>query len=361
MTGSNIHEAHGNLLDADVDALVNTVNTVGVMGKGIALQFKRAYPAMFKAYAKAAKSGAIELGTMHVFDTGSMTGPRFIINFPTKGHWRAKSRLADIDAGLDDLVRVIRDLDVRSVAVPPLGCGNGGLSWSRVRPLIKRKLADIPDVAILVYAPDGAPPAAAMRDATRPPKLTIGKAAMVALLASYAEMTFEVSQIEVQKLAYFLQVLGEPLRLEFAKAQYGPYADNLRKSLRSMEGHYILGFGDGSRPVTAADPITLRPGAREAADGVLATATDTRERIERVMELATGYESTYGLELLATVHWVATHDPIAEDPAAAFDRVADWNARKRSIFTREHVARAWEQLATRGWLLSHRPRSSAIA
>ena len=138
-----IIEQSGNLLEANVDALVNTVNTVGIMGKGIALQFRRAYPAMFKDYERAAKRGEIQLGSMHVWETGLIDGPRFVINFPTKGHWRSGSRVADIASGLDDLTTVIRDLGIESIALPPLGCGNGGLLWSEVEPLIREKLSDL--------------------------------------------------------------------------------------------------------------------------------------------------------------------------------------------------------------------------
>lgn len=123
-----IQEAHGNLLDAEADALVNTVNTVGVMGKGIALQFKRAFPENYKAYKRACDQGAVELGQMFIWDAGALAGdgPRYVINFPTKKHWRSKSKLSDIRAGLDDLVRQLKDLSINSVAVPPLGCGHGG-------------------------------------------------------------------------------------------------------------------------------------------------------------------------------------------------------------------------------------------
>lgn len=148
-----IHEVGGNLLLADVDALVNTVNTVGVMGKGIALQFKRAYPEMFKSYAKAAKAGEIELGRMHVWPTGMLEGPRFIINFPTKGHWRANSKLVDIEHGLTDLVAVIRQYDITSIALPPLGCGHGGLDWVQVKELIHTSLSTVDDVEVRIYAP----------------------------------------------------------------------------------------------------------------------------------------------------------------------------------------------------------------
>src|SRR5436190_13109579 len=136
----------GNLLKDRAQALVNTVNTVGVMGKGIALQFRQAFPEMHRAYERACKSGEIRLGKVHVFDLGGLVGgPRWIINFPTKGHWRSRSRLSDVQAGLTDLVNKVRQLGIRSIALPPLGCGNGGLNWEDVRPCIEKAFAAVPD------------------------------------------------------------------------------------------------------------------------------------------------------------------------------------------------------------------------
>ena len=149
-------DAHGNLLKADVEALANSVNTVGVMGKGIALQFKNAFPANFKAYEAACEKQAVRLGEVFVFDNGQLTPPRWIINFPTKGHWRARSRIRDVADGLDDLRHVIEELDISSIALPPLGCGHGGLDWREVRSLIKERLGDL-DVVVHLYAPEGAP------------------------------------------------------------------------------------------------------------------------------------------------------------------------------------------------------------
>ncbi len=150
---------HGNLLEAPVEALVNTVNTVGVMGKGIALEFRQAFPTMFRAYEKACKTGEVRLGKMHVFDLGGLTGgPRWIINFPTKEHWRERSRLENIEAGLKDLVMTIRRLGIHSIAVPPLGCGNGGLDWHDVRPRIEAGLANVPEVRVLLFAPGSVSP-----------------------------------------------------------------------------------------------------------------------------------------------------------------------------------------------------------
>ena len=147
----------GNLLQADVEALVNTVNTVGAMGKGIALQFKQAYPANFEAYRKAVARGDVQPGRMFVFETGLLTNPRTIVNFPTKRHWRGGSRIEDIDAGLQDLAHVIVTRGIRSIAIPPLGCGNGGRDWDDVRPRILATLATLSDVRALVFSPDGSP------------------------------------------------------------------------------------------------------------------------------------------------------------------------------------------------------------
>jgi len=352
-----IREARGNLLDADVDALVNTVNTVGVMGKGIALQFKRAYPLMFEAYAAAAKAGEVQLGRMFVYPTAALSGPRYVVNFPTKAHWRSRSRLADVRAGLADLVAVVRALDIASVAVPPLGCGNGGLEWAQVEPLITEAFGDVPDVDVIVYPPAGAPSADAMPDNTVRPPLTLGKAALVDILNRYAVPAVEVSLIEVQKLMYFLQASGQDLRLRYVKDHYGPYADNLRHVLRAVEGHYLIGYGDASATVHAAGPISVLPGAADEAAEVLSAHPETRERIERVLRLVDGFESPYALELLATVHWITSNESprAADDPEVAVDLVRRWSTRKQRMFGPDHVTAAWRRLRDEDWLPSPVP------
>lgn len=345
-----ITASHGNLLDAGTDALINTVNTVGVMGKGIALQFKRAFPAMFKDYAKAAKNGELQLGSMHVWPTQQLDGPRFIINFPTKGHWKSASRLPDIERGLDDLVRVIRALDIRSIAVPPLGCGNGGLDWKVVEPLIRAKLAPLIDVDVQLFPPAGAPAAKTMRNAESRPTMTRGRAALIGLLARYQQhATSEPSLIETQKLIYFLQLAGEPLRLDFVPHHYGPYADNLRHVLRVVEGHFLSGYGDGATVVQQAEPLVLLPGAEAAAQPALTAHPETVERVERVLQLVEGFESAYALELLATVHWVATHGD-SSGAVEIIEAVRAWSPRKGRMFSAEHVHTALEALRDRGWL-----------
>jgi O-acetyl-ADP-ribose deacetylase (regulator of RNase III) len=346
-----ITEASGNLLTADADALVNTVNTVGVMGKGIALQFKRAYPEMFKDYARAAKAGEVRLGEMHIWPTGLMTGPRYIINFPTKGHWKSSSKLADVECGLDDLVNVIRRLEIQSIAVPPLGCGHGGLDWNVVGPLIRRRLAEVPDVDVQLFAPAGAPAAAEMKSAGPAPKMTPGRAALVELMARYSQFaSSDPSLIEIQKLMYFLQVAGEPLRLSFVPHHYGPYADGLRHVLAELEGHLISGFGDGSAPVEKAEPLVLLPDARDAAQERLTSSDATDNRMQRVLGLIEGFESAYALELLATTHWVVTHSSgDAEDDEDVVHAVRGWSKRKDRLFAPDHIRTALRVLRERGW------------
>ncbi|MDE0775105.1 MAG: macro domain-containing protein [Nocardioides sp.] len=345
-----IRQATGNLLKADADALVNTVNTEGVMGKGIALQFKKAFPEMYDAYRRAAKAGEIRLGHVHVWPTEQMTGPKYVINFPTKGHWKSRSKLADIDAGLADLIDVITRLEIESIAVPPLGCGNGGLEWSVVEPRIAEAFENLPHVDVQLFAPAGAPPAAEMTHAGELPKMTPGRAALVELVHRYTLQSFMApGLIESQKLMYFLQTAGEPLRLNFAANRYGPYADNLRHVLNVVEGHFLSGYGDGSATVAEAESLSVLPGAVERAEVTLKDAVDTRERIDRVLELAAGFESAYGLELLATVHWLATHgSPIADE--ALTQQVWEWSPRKARMFTADHVQTALNALRAQSWL-----------
>lgn len=345
-----ISESRGNLLEADVDALVNTVNTVGVMGKGIALQFKRAYPAMFTDYERASKAGDVRLGHMHVWPTGAMTGPRYVINFPTKAHWRAGSQLRDIEAGLRDLVRVVDELGITSLAVPPLGCGNGGLDWLAVEPRIRQAFDTVPDVDVVVFPPGGAPNARAMRTGTPRPAMTPGRAALTSIINRYTQRSAGVSMIEVQKLMYFLQVAGETLQFDYVKGIYGPDAEDLRHTLTLMEGHYVSGFEHDSSKVLDAEPLQVLHGAEAVAAETLDKHPETTSRIDRVLELVEGFESAYGLELLASVHWISQH--AGRDAATPEDitrRIHQWPDRESRMFTAEHVCAAGDALATRGW------------
>ena len=340
----------GNLLTNDAEALVNTVNTEGVMGKGIALQFARAFPEILPPYEAACRSGELAPGRVQVIERPGLIHPRYLINLPTKRHWRGKSRMADIDAGLADLVRAVRERGIRSIAVPPLGCGLGGLDWNDVRPRIEAAFAALPDVDVRLFAPEGAPPPAEQPNRTAAPALTPARARVIEVLGAYLDLGYELSLLEVQKLLYFLQGAGDELKLVYAKHRYGPYADNLRQVLKRFEGHYTLGYGDGNdAPDTE---ITLLPDARERATAFLASQSDDSDeaaRLARVVQLIEGFESPYGMELLATVHWVAAREG-ATTLDAAVTAVHQWSDSKRQRMSREHIALAWDRLINTGWI-----------
>lgn len=347
-----IEITHGNLLTAEVDALVNTVNCIGYMGKGIALQFKQAVPANFKAYEAACAVGEVVPGRMLIHDNGGLVSPRWIINFPTKRHWRGKSRLEDVAAGLQTLIADVQRLGIRSIAVPPLGCGLGGLDWAVVRPMIEHAFDALPDVRVQLFEPSGSPDPKTMPVRTERPRMTPARALFVKLMDAYSALDYSRTLLEVQKLAYFLQEAGQPLRLRYTAGHYGPYADNLNKVLEVMEGHFIRGYGDSQKPETQ---IELLPGAVQEAEAFLAQDTDAAHRLQRVSDLIEGFETPYGMELLATVHWVAHRpSPRMAQPAAdvpeAVAHVHAWNPRKRSVFKPEHVEVAWHRLAEAGWM-----------
>lgn len=345
-----IQISKGNLLKADAEALVNTVNCVGVMGKGIALQFKQGFPENFREYEMACKKGEIQLGQMHVFATGLLFNPKYIINFPTKKHWRTKSRIKDLEAGLDSLVDVVARLGIRSIAVPPLGCGNGGLNWLDVEPLIRRKLEGISELDVLLFAPRGAPKPDEMGIGTERPNMTRGRALLIKLLGLYGEQGYRHSSLELQKLAYFLQQVGEPLRLNFVKYHYGPYAENLNHVLQRIEGHFIRGYGDRSK----ASEIYLLPGALEEATKFLSGDKESEKRLDDVGRLIEGFETPFGIELLSTVHWVASSDNDgARNSKMATAAIQGWNTRKRQIFKKNHIVTAWERLTNQGLIRAH--------
>lgn len=351
-----IESVRGNLLEADVEAVVNTVNTEGVMGKGIALQFRKAYPDNYDAYRHACAAGEVKLGRMFIFQRCALTNPRYIINFPTKRHWKSKSRLTDIESGLDALVEDVRRLGIQSIAVPPLGCGLGGLNWRDVEARMRKAFARLPQIRWLVFEPSGAPDPAAIQTRTPRPKMTAGRAAVVGLIDRYLVPGFDypISLLEVQKLVYFLTEAGEHLeRVEFVKHHYGPYADVLRHVLERMDGHFTIGFGAGeNKPET---PIRLLPGAADEAQAFLARYPGTLARFERVAELIEGFETPYGMELLATVHWAATREnpDAAASPESSLESVRAWSERKSGLMRPEHVGSAWRRLKELGWLDRH--------
>lgn len=336
----------GDILRCEADALVNTVNCVGVMGRGIALQFKKAFPVNFKDYKAACDLGEVVPGRMFVTERRSLTTPRFIINFPTKRHWRGKSRIEDIELGLLALRREIQERGITSIAIPPLGSGLGGLRWPDVRERIETALADL-DAEVIIFEPGEIPDALVMARSTEPPKMTTGRATLVTLMHRYLSGLLDpfVTLIELHKLMYFMQAAGEPLHLKYKKHHYGPYAENLRHVLNRIEGHLVSGYADGGD--IPGKQIELVPGAMAEAETLLLKHEDTHERFERVSKLVEGFESPVGLELLATVHWLIHNEGISNVDDAVKQTHA-WNDRKKK-FTPRQINLAFDHLTKSGW------------
>ena len=338
----------GDILQADVEAIVNTVNCVGVMGRGIALQFQKAWPENFKAYALACKNKQVQPGSMFIFSTRQLANPHYIINFPTKRHWRGASRMEDIESGLIALVAAVREKKIQSIAIPPLGCGLGGLDWDQVKPRIQQAMNELADVQVIIYEPYGVPENDKIARHSVAPKMTAGRAVLIELMQRYLAGLLDptVSLLEVHKLMYFMQEAGEPLRLQYTKAHYGPYAENLRHVLHAMEGHFIYGYADGGD--NPNKQLQLVPTVIAEANAFLQKHNATRVRFNRVSELVAGFESPYGLELLSTVHWLWRHENIT-NTSAIITAVHEWNSHKLQ-FTARQIELAVDVLAKKNWL-----------
>ena len=340
-------KTEGDIIAEDAEALVNTVNCVGVMGRGIALQFKKGFPDNFEAYAAACKRGEVLPGRMFVFENNQTTNPRYIINFPTKRHWRGASRMEDIASGLSALAEKIRQHNIQSIAIPPLGSGLGGLDWRDVRSHIEQTLRGLNNVQVIVYEPRRTLEADKMVRNRKVPKMTSGRAALVCLMHRYLAGLLDpfVTLLEVHKLLYFMQTAGEPLRLRYEKATYGPYAENLRHVLNAAEGHLVSGYADGGD--APGKELELVPGALEDAQNFLNGKAKTRGRLERVSRLVEGFESPFGMELLSTVHWVVSNEaPQSIDDI--IDKTYAWNERKKQ-FSRRQIRLAYDVLTREGW------------
>jgi len=319
----------GNLLEANVEALVNTVNTVGVMGKGIALMFKERFPANMTAYAKACEAKEVRTGKMFVTETGELMGPRWIVNFPTKQNWRAKSQLQWIIEGLADLRYFIEDNQVRSIAIPPLGAGNGGLDWAEVKPRIEQALGDLKGVDIVVYEPTARYQNVAKARGVE--KLTPARALIAELVRRYWVLGMECSLLEIQKLAWFLEraIEGEglenPLDLRFEAKHYGPYADRLRHLLDALDGSYLK----SDKRISDCGPLDViwfNDARRDQVDLYLKTeAKAYLPALEKTTRLIDGFESPFGLELLSTVDWLLIHEHVAPEPQALLEGVGHWS------------------------------------
>lgn len=340
-----IEYKNGDILREDVEAIVNTVNCVGIMGRGLALQFKNKFPQNLKEYQLACTNKEVQLGKMFVHQTGQLINPKYIINFPTKGHWKQNSKIEDISNGLDDLITIIEKYSIKSIAIPPLGSGLGGLDWKMVKKLIEEKLKNI-NCTIILFEPLEQKIEKSITKEI--PKMTAGRAALIGLMDRYLKGLMDpfISLIEVHKLMYFMQESGEELRLKYKKAQFGPYADNLRHVLNTIEGHFISGYEDGGDAPTKQ--LKLIPKAVEDAKNYLTNKKNTNENFVKVAKLVDGFETPFGLELLSTVHWVVKNEN-ASNLEEVISKIYNWNERKKQ-FSRKQIQIALDTLVKNDWL-----------
>ncbi|NRB42448.1 MAG: macro domain-containing protein [Pseudomonadales bacterium] len=344
----------GNLLDSPAEALVNTVNTVGVMGKGIALMFKERFEKNMLDYAKACKNGEVVTGTMFVTETGELMGPKWIVNFPTKRHWRTKSKIEWVIDGLHYLRRFILENQVSSIAVPPLGAGNGGLKWSEVKPHVEEILGDLNGVEVIVFEPTVKYQNVAKKEGVE--QLTPARALIAELVRRYWVLGMECSILEIQKLAWFLQrsILAtskdDPLRLRFEAHFYGPYSNNLVHLINALDGSYL----SSDKRIPDAEPLDVIWFNDKNKDRIAAylnsEAQDYIDVLDRTTQLIDGFESPYGMELLSTVDWLIQKEHCEPTVEAIEEGILKWPAgehwakRKAALFERKHIKIALDRL-----------------
>lgn len=340
----------GNLLTSNTQAIVNTVNTVGVMGKGIALQFKERFPQNFKAYAAACKRGEVKTGEMFVFTETDLHGEKIIINFPTKQEWFRKSQYSWIEEGLKDLVRVIEEMDIKSISLPPLGCGNGGLKWEKVKLLLNNHLGNLINTEVIVYEPNEKIKEILQKENAKTKKeikLTPARAMLLYALFKYEKYGEYSTVFTANKLAYFLQESGENLKLKFEPYTYGPYAQAVEKVLYALNGKYLKGLEQmEAKPF---EPLALNYGRFEEIKEYVNTRLneDQKERLKGLFQAIEGFESTLSLEILSSVHFITAKNPKIQKEEIV-SKIKSWNKRKSDLITAEYVDIAYEHLEEYG-------------
>ena len=338
-----IKYTQGNLLEAEAEAVVNTVNTVGVMGKGIALMFKERYPANYKAYKSACKAGEIEVGKLFVTPSQELDGPHWIVNFPTKQDWRNPTKPEWVHEGLKALHDFIIENRIKSIAIPPLGCGNGGLNWPTVRGWIETSLGNLSEVQVIVFEPTTKYQNVAKKQGVM--KLTPARAMISELVRRYAALGIECTILEVQKMAWFLERFVEHYKLpneldfKFEANRYGPYADRLTHLLTLLDGSYLA----CDKRLSDASPFdSIRFMDSETTKLELYLKTEAKEYQDAFGHLLTfidGFQSPLGMEALATVDWLITKQRCDANLAAIKEGIARWPVdakaaeRKSRIFT----------------------------
>ena len=342
----------GNLLEAETEALVNTVNTVGIMGKGIALQFKERFPMNFKVYADACTKGKMHVGKMLVIKENTLDGEKIIINFPTKTEWFKKSQYSYIEDGLKDLARVIIEYKIHSNAIPPLGCGNGGLKWDKVKFLMEKYLGHLSNINVQIFEPNDAVKEILQKEVLKKEVgLTDARAMLLYSLYKYEKLGEVATVFAANKLAYFLQKSGEPMRLQFVPYKYGPYAQAIEKVLYALNGKYIKGIEQ--MKARAFEPLQLNYEKYDEVEKYVNTnlSSDQKQRLESVFKIIDGFETTLSLEILSSIHFLVSENPKLTE-SELFEKIQEWNERKKNLVTKEYIQIALEHLQLYGRQLS---------
>lgn len=328
-----IHYQTGNLLESNAQALVNTVNTVGVMGKGIALQFKNLFPNNFKRYAIACKANEIKVGKLFITeDTSLYGGKKLIINFPTKTDWRKPSEYSYIENGLVDLVKVISENNIKSIAIPPLGAGNGGLDWVKVNALMEKYLANVP-CDVQIFSPNAAVQEILKKERV---KLTPARAMLLATLYDLVKSGEFVSEFAAEKVAYFLQRFGakDTFKLEFKPNFYGPYSGKVKHVLYYLNGSYITGYS--SKDKKPFEELGLMMETEKEVNEYLDAKENEQEKqtVQKTKAFLSGYYSAFGLELLSTVDYIMM-DKNTESIEEITKQLENWSDRKKTMFNNQ--------------------------
>jgi len=326
-----IRYIEGNILESNADALVNTVNTVGVMGKGLALQFKKEFPQNYKVYQQACKNNSFAIGDLIVTEEESLLyGRKTIIDLPTKTDWRKPSEYSYVNAGLKQLVKIIRDKQIKSVAIPALGTGHGGLDWNNIKALIESDLKNV-DADIQVYLPN-----AIIKDAMKEERarLTPARAMLLAVLFDLVKNGEFVSEFAAEKVAYFLQRFGaaDIFKLNFQPNFYGPYSGKVRRVLYYLNGSYITGYSAMDKKPFEELGIMM-DAEQDVTDYLTENSNSTYLAIvDKTRDFLSGFYSAFGLELLSTIDFLSTKYQ-TKDLETILTRLSNWSDRKQSLFS----------------------------
>ena len=351
----------GNLFDSQAQTLVNTINCVGVMGAGIALEFKKRFPEMYEDYVERCHRGEVKLGKPYFYPR---LLPPSILNFPTKDHWRSVSRLTDIIKGLEYLEKHYKEWGITSLAIPPLGCGQGQLEWRVVGPTLYRYLSRI-NVPIELYAPYGTPDSelaenflaqpvtgeSVDRLTLEPSKINPGWVALVEILARIEREAFHwpVGRTMFQKIAFFATAKGIPTGLRYGRSSFGPFAGELKSLTTRLVNHGLIQEERLGRMFS----VKLGPTYQDAAQAYQAQLRQWEEPIEQITDLFLRMQTNQA-EVAATVYFAA-HELLKDTnpkptELSVLEAVKQWKQKRRPPLKEEDIAVAIRNLNLLGWL-----------